>query len=126
LDTLEKHIAEHKWYLSERQKAEVPFADAAGDWLQKVFIPLCELFKEEGVLDFFPGKTASELYVEVMTHKYYLSKAKGKDVGIAYAMRDYARKFGQEPPLAAFWRALAQKMRRILSVEARLLLGIVD
>ncbi|MCI0697283.1 DUF4032 domain-containing protein [candidate division KSB1 bacterium] len=116
-DTLQKHIDEHKWYLSERRKREVPFTAAAQDWLQKVFIPVCELIKKEGVLDFFPGKTASELYVEIMNNKYLLSKEKGKDVGIIHAARDYAKKFGQEPPLAAFWNGIARKVREILRMQ---------
>lgn len=79
-ESLEQHIAEHKWYLSEQQGKEVPFRAAAFDWLHRIFEPVCALLQREGVLDFFPGKTASELYVEAMTHKYYLSKASGKDV----------------------------------------------
>lgn len=31
--------------------------EAAQDWLHNVFVPVCELFKQEGVLDFFPGKS---------------------------------------------------------------------
>jgi hypothetical protein len=125
-DTLDKHIAEHKWYLSEREKQEVDMKVAAQDWLDHVFLPTCELFKREGVLDFFPGKTASELYVETMTHKYYLSKEQQSDVGILFAIRDYARRFGHEDSLAAFWSNLAEKMRDILGLGARVLLGLVE
>ena len=125
-DTLEKHIAEHKWYLSEREKHEVTFASASADWLQNVFLPLCELFRQEGVLTLFPGKTASELYVETMTHKYYLSQSQAKDVGIVFAIRDYSMRFGQEPPLAAFWNNLAEKMRKILGLGGRILLGLME
>jgi hypothetical protein len=114
LGTLRKHIDEHKWYLSERRKSEIPFSDAARDWLNKVFIPVCELLKREDVLRFFPGKTAAEFYVEIMNHKYVLSQEKSRDVGLIYAARDFAKKFGQEPPLAAFWNNLAQKVRQIL------------
>lgn len=125
-DTLQKHIAEHKWYLSERQKQEVTLMMAAQDWLYNVFLPTCELFRREGVLALFPGKTASELYVETMTHKYYLSKDHQKDVGIVFAIRDYARRFGQEAPLTAFWNNLAGKMRGILGLGGRALLGLME
>lgn len=125
-DTLEKHIAEHKWYLSEREKKEVDTKVAVRDWLEHVFTPTCELFKREGVLDFFPGKTASELYVETMTHKYYLSKEQKGDVGIVFAIRDYARRFGHEDSLAGFWSNLAEKMRGILGLGGRVLLGVME
>lgn len=113
-DTLQKHIAEHKWYLSERRQLEVSFGEAAQDWLQKIFIPVCDLLKQEGVLDFFPGKTAAEFYVEIMNHKHILSQQKGRDVGLIYATRDFAKKFGQEPPLAAFWNSVARKVRQLV------------
>ena len=36
-------------------------------WLQRILIPMCELFREEGVLEMFPGKTAADLYVEIIS-----------------------------------------------------------
>lgn len=126
LTTLEKHITEHKWYLSERVRGEATFPAAAQDWLHNVFIPVCELFQQEGVLKLFPGKTASELYVEVMTHKYYLSQAEGGDVGIIRAMRAYASQFGVGEHRESFWDQLANKLRDLLGVSGRILLGVVQ
>ena len=59
-----------------------------------MFIPICRLFRGEGGLKFFLGNTASELYVEVMTHKYYLSQTQDADVGTIYAMREYVCRLG--------------------------------
>lgn len=126
LETLEKHIAEHKWYLSEEKGYEVSLVTAAADWLESVFIPVCELFKDEGVLKFFPGRTASELYVEVMTHKYYLSQERRSDVGIIYAVRDYARRFAEQTGGDTFWEQFARKLRAILGRGPRVLLGVVE
>ncbi len=123
LETLEKHIAEHKWYLSARRQHEIPFSEAAQNWLQTVFVPVCELLKEEEVLKYFPGKTASELYVEVMTHKYYLSQRERTDVGIIYAMRDYARNFAEVVDGDSFWDHLGRKLKALLGEGSRLLLG---
>ncbi|TAK59717.1 MAG: DUF4032 domain-containing protein [Bacteroidetes bacterium] len=117
INTLEKHIEEHKWYLSEQRKQEIRFTDAAKDWLNNIFIPMCELFKSEGVVDVFPGKTASDLYVEIMTHKYYLSREKSSDVGMILAMRDYAKRFGVKQPYRGFWQKVSRKMRKILGVR---------
>jgi hypothetical protein len=77
-------------------------------------IPVCDLLKQESVLDFFPGKTAAEFYVEIMNHKYILSQQKGRDVGLIHATRDFAKKYGQEPPLAAFWNSVARKVRQLV------------
>ena len=114
LETLRRHIDEHKWYLSERRRTDVSYSDASRDWLQTVFIPICDLFRDEGMLDYLPGKTASELYVEIMTNKYFLSREAGRDVGMLRAMHDYAERFGAAPKPMPFWLDLAEKMLKIL------------
>ncbi|MBI3193982.1 MAG: DUF4032 domain-containing protein [Ignavibacteriae bacterium] len=124
LDTLQKHIEEHKWYLSEQKRSEIRFSDASQDWLSNIFIPMCELFKAEGVVDVFPGKTASDLYVEIMTHKYYLSQKKQSDVGMILAMRNYAKQFGTKKPPRGFWQRVSRKMLKILGVREQLLLNV--
>jgi hypothetical protein len=126
LDLLQKHIEEHKWYLSERRQQEVDLKEAGQDWLKTIFVPLCELFKNENVLDMFPGKTASDLYVEIMTNKYYLSEKRGKDVGMVYAMHDYAERFGSEPPLKTFWRDIGKKMLNVLGMKEHWLLMVME
>jgi hypothetical protein len=125
LETLLRHIEEHKWYLSESVEREVPLHEAAVRWRTEVFAPVCALFRKQKVLELFPGKTASDLYVEVMTHKYYLSREKGEDVGMVEALRDYAERFGQKPLLAAFWNRLARSLVRVLGVREAFRLGVV-
>lgn len=111
LKDLRQHIGEHRWYLGERQGEPVTLPLAARDWLANVFLPVCELFRQAGVVDLFPAKTAAELYVEVMTHKYFLSRAEGRDVGLPAAVKDYGERFGDQPPLAAFWRRVLRGLR---------------
>lgn len=48
-----KHINEHKWYLSERQKREVPLVEAAEDWYREVFQPVCKVFLQYNFVDIF-------------------------------------------------------------------------
>lgn len=116
IDTLRTHINEHKWYLSERRGAEVPTPVAADDWLTHVFAPLTQLFLAEDLPRLFPGQTAADLYVEVMTHKYYLSRNAGHDVGLPEALHDYARRFGHEPGLADFWRGVGTRILEVLGL----------
>ncbi len=114
-DLLLKHIGEHKWYLSEQAQKEISLSDAAHDWYENIFVPLCTMFRSEGVLEYFPGKTAAELYVEIMTNKYFLSEKSGKDAGMERAMRDYIKRFGAVPTLAAVLKTASRKMKTILS-----------
>ncbi len=91
-----QHINEHKWYLSERRGKEVPLDEAAEHWYQEIFKPVCGIFSEFGLLSFFPDKSASSLYVEIMEHKYFMSQKERHDVGLVAALEDYAARFGSQ------------------------------
>lgn len=94
-----QHIQEHKWYVSERRGSEVPVIEAAEDWYRTIFKPVCKIFHDYGLLQFFPDKTASSLYVEIMEHKYFMSEQEKKDVGLVAALEDYARRYAQHEPV---------------------------
>lgn len=124
VDLLQKQIEEHKWYLNERGEGQFDLVEAAKRWHDEVFVPVCRLFSEEEVPRFFPGKTASELYMEIMTHKYFMSKESGKDVGMMKATRDYIDRFSTAGPLASFWIAFTKKMMKIVGIAETGLTGI--
>lgn len=105
-----KHIEEHKWYLNERSSATVSLKEAAHDWYEKVYVPVCELFRREKIVDLFPGKTAAELYVEIMTNKYFLSQKIGKDVGMLEAMNNYAERFGVATSFLEMMKSVSDKL----------------
>jgi len=84
-----KHIEEHQRYMGERFQQPPPLSTVARHWYETVFAPVCEIFRREGVTNLLPGKTAAELYIEIMTSKYYLSEKKGYDVGMTAAAEDY-------------------------------------
>jgi hypothetical protein len=94
-----QHINEHKWYLSEKRKMEIPLIEAAEDWYREIFKPVCKSFNQYGLLEFFPNKTASSLYVEVMEHKYFMSQRKKEDVGLLVALQDYCSRTTKQEPL---------------------------
>jgi hypothetical protein len=106
-----KHIQEHRWYLGERLKREVPLADAAQDWYQTIFSPVCRIFSEEGLLEFFPDATAASLYVRVMEHKYFMSERERKDVGLPAALEDYVERFARH----GRWQLVVQSIVQSLS-----------
>jgi hypothetical protein len=117
VDQFLKHIEEHKWYLGERNQREITLADATKDWYETIFVPICELFRNEHIPGLFKGKTAAELYIEIMNNKYYLSEQAGKDVGMVAAMRDYAVKFGATERHEPLLKTLTDNMLRILGLK---------
>jgi hypothetical protein len=112
-------IYEHKWYLSERERREVPVEEAARDWYMNVFIPVLRLFNEFRIMDEFPERTAVSLYLDIMLHKYYLSEQVGKDVGLLAAFEVYSRRFTGNTRTMEKMSALARSMRALLTSVVR-------
>ena len=113
-----QHINEHKWYISERRKRDVPFAEAAHDWYQTIFKPVCRVFSQYGLLEYFPDRTASSLYVEIMEHKYLMSEREGRDVGLVVALENYARRFSRQEPPNLSIRKIVRALTRLLTGSA--------
>jgi Domain of unknown function (DUF4032) len=114
VDMFLEHIEEHKWYLCERTGTQVTLAEATQNWFTAIYAPLCKLFRTEGVLECFPGKTAAELYIEIMTHKYFLSTQAGTDVGMVQAMNDYADTFGAVANTQSFMKKITDTMKSLI------------
>ncbi len=123
VDLFLKHIEEHKWYMGERLQQTVSLAEATRDWYETIFVPLCELFRSEHILELFKGKTAAELYIEIMNNKYYLSEQEKKDVGMIAAMEDYARKFGATERHETLLKQVYENMLKILGLKEAMLLS---
>ena len=113
VDLFVKHVEEHKWYLGEKLKRTITMTEATNDWYTTVFVPVCDLLRNEKIADLFQGKTAAELYIEVMTNKYYMSKREGKDVGMVAALHDYAQRFGVEEEHDALLKRITDNMEEI-------------
>ena len=111
-----QHIKEHKWYLSERKGGEVSLNDAAEDWYREIFKPVCRIFHRYGLLEFFPNKTASTLYVEIMEHKYFMSEREKRDVGLVAALEDYLNRFATHDPIR---RAISSIVEAVTSLFKR-------
>jgi len=94
-----RDINEHQWYISERLGLDAGIVEAAEDWYSTIFKPVCGIFSDYGLLEIFPDKTASSLYVQVMEHKYLMSERKKRDVGLVAALEDYLDRFTRTTPV---------------------------
>ena len=85
-------------------------------YFNKIFIPVCIVFREEGILDYFPGKTAGELYIEIMMNKYLLSQTAQKDIGMTAAMRDYVERFCVPSSVPEVLKRIIEKILSIAGI----------
>jgi hypothetical protein len=65
-----RQITQHRQFLSGQAGSEVPLKEAAEDWYNTIYRPLTAMVEKAGLLDSFPGRTASDLYAYISVHQW--------------------------------------------------------
>jgi len=90
-----EHISVHRYYMGLEEGREVPWEEAIVHWYDRVYLPIVEVIREERVLEHFPQRTETDLYVWVMDHRYFLSQEAGQEVPAEEASSDFAGRFDE-------------------------------
>ncbi len=90
-DVLLEHIAKRRYFLGLETGREVPYEEAVVSWYDGLYRPLIEIFRQERLLECFPGRTETDLYVWVTRHLHLLRLQHGESVGLVEATRDFVR-----------------------------------
>ncbi len=85
-------IQELKATLSSQYNRSMPLSAAAFHWLGNIYQPVVERLQS----DTEPEKDLSELYCQVLEHKWFLSERARQDVGHQVATDDYIRNIKQQ------------------------------
>jgi hypothetical protein len=88
-ERLLEHIRAHRWYLGEQRQQEVSFQDAVQSWYENVYRPLVVMVREQGILKDFPGRTETDLYLWIMSHRWFLQNNYGSDVSVEKAAEQF-------------------------------------
>ena len=78
-------------------KRDVTPAEAATHWYDEVYCPIVNAIAEHNVLDQFPGRTESDLYLSIIDYLDYARKTEDESVSIDQAAVDYLGQFRQQP-----------------------------
>jgi hypothetical protein len=92
-ETLKEHIVTHRWYLGEYRKKEVTYEDAVTSWYDYVYMPIVEMIREQKILDEFPGRTETDLYLWIIRHQWFLRENYGSDVSLEEAVEQFTDQF---------------------------------
>jgi hypothetical protein len=112
-DVIYNHILVHKYYLNQQSSEELPFSDALVSWYHKVYQPIIDIIKNEGLIIHFPGHSPSDLYVWIVKHWDFLKKKYGIHYSAADAARDFSVKYGKSR--GKIFRFLAVFLDRIFN-----------
>jgi nucleotide-binding universal stress UspA family protein len=91
---LEEHIEVHRYYMGIEQSRSVPLSDAAADWYDKVYMPVVDAIRHQGILRQFPGRSEADLYLWLMRHRAEVEKELGLKIRLADAAADLVARFG--------------------------------
>ncbi|MCJ7665318.1 MAG: hypothetical protein MUO59_01115 [Actinobacteria bacterium] len=115
-DFLLNRINDHMHYLNEKRSEgqnEIDFKQASLDWYDNVYLPARNLIDSYKIIENFPHRTKSDLYVWINAHKYYLRDKYGKNIGLADAAYDFSTRFseGLWPHIKLFFHNLVNRSR---------------
>ena len=89
-----EHIAVHRYFMGLDEKRDISEKEAVLHWYDTVYLPIIKIIRESGILENFPGKTESDLYLWVLDHQEYLNEEEGRDL---------------QPPVSAAWDFIHDK-----------------
>jgi hypothetical protein len=93
-DQLLEHISAHRWYMGIEQNRPIEWQEAVLDWYDNIYMPLVKIIEETQILRNFTGRTAGDLYLWIMDHRWYLKEATGEDIGSQQAAEQYGEMYG--------------------------------
>ncbi|MBN1178609.1 MAG: universal stress protein [Anaerolineae bacterium] len=98
---LEEHIKVHRHFMGIEKQREIPYPEAAAHWYDTVYQPVVRLIWEQGILQDFPDRTETDLYLWLAEHRAALEQAFGWDIAPATAAADLAARFSTRPQRVA-------------------------
>jgi hypothetical protein len=88
-----EHIRVHQYFMGINEKRPITWDEAVGGWYDNVYMPMVELIRAHGVLEYFPGRTEADLYAWLIKHQEALRLHHGGDYTTAEeAVEDFLSK----------------------------------
>lgn len=95
---LEEHIQVHRYYMGLEQQRDISLEEAAAHWYDEVFLPIANIIRERGLLQDFPDRTETDLYLWMAEHRAELEEALGWELTPDRVAQDLASSHGTHAP----------------------------
>lgn len=93
--TLKEHIRVHRYYMGIEQSREIPWEEAVKHWHVCVYQPVVEIIREQQILEEFPNRTETDLYIWVLDHQTYMEEELGWSIRPEKAALDLVEQQGR-------------------------------
>lgn len=94
---LEERIAAHHKAMQSGQRSEISAEEAAASWYAEEYFPTIEALRQQDILQDFPDRTETDLYLCIASHSDSLRSALKMDIDAEVAVSDLACNFNLEP-----------------------------
>lgn len=87
------HIAVHRYYTSQYLGREVSYEEAVCSWHDYVYHPMVEIIRRRKILDNFPKRTETDLYLWIIEHLAYLKNSYQHEISFDEAAQHFKHNF---------------------------------
>jgi nucleotide-binding universal stress UspA family protein len=91
-ETLKEHIRVHRYYMGIEQSREISWEEAVRHWYTQVYQPVVEIIRDQDILEEFPDRTETDLYIWVLDHQTYMQEELGWAIRPEKAASDLVKK----------------------------------
>jgi hypothetical protein len=110
---LRSHILDHRFYLSQDRGYEVPLDEAIAHWCAEWYTPVIQAIRSQGTLQYFPGRTETDLYLWIMDHLHYRKQA-NQPIDVSTATSEITRQFGSDGSASRSLKTLIDGVARLV------------
>jgi hypothetical protein len=96
LTQIDKFLVQLNENIKEDEKL-LTFEEVSLTWYDSIYLPAIETIKNYGILEKFPNRTKTDLYIWINEHKRYLSLKYGREVVIKFAAKDIMLRYSKNP-----------------------------
>ena len=108
---LEEHISVHRYFMGIDQNREIPYEEAVTHWYDQVYTPVIEIIRERGILNRFPKRTETDLYLWLAEHRARLEETLGWQIDVDTAAQNLVTRYATD-----FQNVLAGFANRVLDI----------
>jgi nucleotide-binding universal stress UspA family protein len=94
-ETLKEHIMVHRYYMGLEHQREIPWHEAVRHWYEEVYMPVVRIIRDQNVLEEFPERTETDLYIWIMDHQTYMEEEFGWSIRPEVAASDLVEEQGK-------------------------------
>ena len=84
-----EHINVHRYFTSEYLKREISYQEAVCSWYDYIYQPMVEIIRKRKILEHFPKRTETDLYLWIIEHLAYLKKSYKQEISFDEAAKHF-------------------------------------